>query len=71
MISAETDTVAAEIKPGLRLHEDLGVDSLEMASLLVAIETDFDVVIGADGVASVHTVADLAGAVEKACFQRQ
>lgn len=64
IISAATDAVVAEIHPSLRLHEDLGVDSLEMASLLVAIESHFGVVVDADHVARLHTVRDLADAIE-------
>lgn len=49
--------------PGLRLHEDLGIDSLEMASLLLEIENQFGIRLQADTVQALHTVADLQGAV--------
>lgn len=63
LIAAAAGTVAAEVRPGARLHEDLGVDSLEMAALLVDIEHHFDVVITAEALGNIHTVDDLRTAV--------
>lgn len=63
-IATAADTVVAEVRPGSRLIEDLGVDSLEMAALLVDIENHYEVVITADVLAHIHTVADLQHAVE-------
>ncbi|NIJ70766.1 phosphopantetheine-binding protein [Xanthomonas sp. 60] len=66
LIAAAADTVAAEVRPGARLHEDLGVDSLEMAALLVDIEHHFGVVITSDMLETVHTVDDLHAAIVRA-----
>jgi len=55
--------VAADIRRGDRLVEDLGMDSLEIADLLVTIEEQFDVVISADTLAGARTVAELEAAV--------
>ena len=65
MILAATDTVAAQVTPGARLHEDLGVDSLEMAGLLIDIERRFGVVLTARMLASISTVSELTDAVER------
>ena len=45
------------LSPELRLQEDLGLDSLELAELTVLIEAEFGVDVFADGV--VHTVGDV------------
>ena len=65
MILAATDTVAARVTPGARLHEDLGLDSLEMAGLLIDIEQCFGVVPTAHMLASISTVRELSDTVER------
>lgn len=51
------------ITPNKLLVEDLGVDSLMMFELTVAIEDEFDVLIPVSSVASIRTVQDLYNAV--------
>lgn len=64
LIAAVTGSVAvADIRPGDRLVEDLDLDSLEMADLLVAIEECTGVVITGEALAGVRTVAELESAV--------
>lgn len=68
LIAAVTGTLSApDISGGDRLHEDVGLDSLEMAELLVGIEGRFGVVVSAPLLATLETVSDLealvAGAV--------
>jgi acyl carrier protein len=46
-----------------RLVEDLGIDSLDMADLLVGIENNLGVVIDAEALASIQTVMHLEDAV--------
>lgn len=66
LIALVTGTVAVtEINPGDRLLEDLRMDSLEIADLLVAIEERFDVVITADALAGARTVAELEATVRR------
>lgn len=66
LIALVTGTVAgADINPGDRLVEDLGMDSLEIADLLVTIEERFDVVITADALAGARTVAELEATVRR------
>ncbi|MDR6092757.1 acyl carrier protein [Stenotrophomonas sp. SORGH_AS_0321] len=60
LIARVTGSIAAaDIRGGDRLVEDLGMDSLEIADLLVAIEEQFEVVISADTLAGARTVAEL------------
>lgn len=66
LIAAASDMAAAAVRPGARLHEDLGIDSLEMAALLVDIEHHFAVVITSDVLEKVHTVDDLHAAIVRA-----
>ena len=64
LIAVVTGSIAAaDIRRGDRLVEDLGMDSLEVADLLVAIEEQFDVVISADTLGGARTVAELEDAV--------
>ncbi|MBD7954560.1 hypothetical protein H9654_10155 [Stenotrophomonas sp. Sa5BUN4] len=55
--------IARTIAPSDRLHEDLGMDSLEVADLLVCIENQLGVVITAPMLARIRTVADLESAI--------
>lgn len=48
----------AALSPGLRLREDLGMDSFDLAELTVKIEEACGVDVFADGL--VHTVGELA-----------
>lgn len=45
------------LKPDLRLREDIGLDSLDLAELTVRIEEAFDVDVFADGI--VRTVGEI------------
>lgn len=66
LIAVVTGSVAAmDIHRGDRLVEDLGMDSLEVADLLVAIEERFGVVISADALAGSRTVGELEAAVRR------
>ena len=66
MIVAATGCVAADVTRGVRLVDDLGIDSLEMADLLVEIEIRYGVVLAADTVQALVTVDDLVSAVQRA-----
>lgn len=66
LIARVTGSIAAEdIGPGDRLLQDLGMDSLEIADLLVMIEERFDVIITADALAGSRTVAELEAVVRR------
>ena len=66
LIALVTGSIAvADIRHGDRLVEDLGMDSLEIADLLVTIEEQFDVVISAETLGGARTVAELEDAVAR------
>lgn len=66
LIALVTGSIAvADIRHGDRLVEDLGMDSLEVADLLVAIEERFDVVISAEVLAGARTVGELEATVRR------
>ena len=66
MIATVTGSVAAmDIHRGDRLVEDLCMDSLEIADLLVTIEERFGVVVTAHALAGSRTVGDLEAAVRR------
>lgn len=52
-----------DVRTHERLVEDLGIDSLDMADLLVGIENNLGVVIDAEALASIQTVMHLEDAV--------
>lgn len=70
LIAVAAGSAATAISPGLRLHEDLGVDSLDLAGLLVDIENHFGVVVTADRLDHVHTVGELASTVQQLLHAR-
>jgi len=47
------------VRPGDRIVEDLGAESLDVVNLVAAAEDDYGVEIGEEELADVHTVADL------------
>jgi len=55
----------AKIRPGDRLREDLGLDSLAMIELLFKIEEHFDLEIPNEDLSRITTVADVATYVEE------
>lgn len=48
------------IEPGSRLVEDLGIDSLDLVSIVLSAQESYGVVIDEDDVATLRTVSDLA-----------
>jgi len=61
---------AQTLGPGHRLVEDLEIDSLEMADLLLDIEDRFGVVLGSSVVLSLQTVGDVQKAVRESVQAR-
>jgi acyl carrier protein len=64
-ISILTRSERTTITPGLRIKEDLGIDSLEFVELVQLIEQKLGILIGDDVVASVRDVGALVLAVER------
>lgn len=54
-----------KIAPDARIVEDLGADSLDVVELLSQLEDEFGITIPDDDVEKLHTVADVAAALEK------
>lgn len=52
------------VEPQLRLIEDLGLDSIHIMTLAMAVEDHFQVCLDEDDEARILTVADLIGVVE-------
>lgn len=63
LIERQVDTALHPVQAPHRLVEDLRLDSLDMASLLVDIELHHHVVVDAATLAITRTVADLQAAV--------
>jgi len=57
--------VSGEIRPGSRLVEDLGGQSIELLSLATAVEDRFRVVLEETDEAGISTVGDLAALVAR------
>ena len=52
-----------ELKPEIRLVEDLAIDSLDLVGVIVKIQDDYGVIIEDDDVTSLRSIADLAAYV--------
>jgi acyl carrier protein len=49
---------AARVKPGAKLVDDLGADSLDLVELMVSIEDEFEIEITDDAFENVQTVGE-------------
>jgi acyl carrier protein len=58
----------ARITPSTRLVEDLGLDSLEMQSVLLTLEEEHNIRLPPGSLAGVATVDDLAAAIKRAVY---
>ena len=63
LIAIRCDRFIDEVLAHTRLREDLHLDSIEMAELLIDIEDNHGVTLDADVLATVQTVAELEAAV--------
>lgn len=54
-----------KIKPGARIADDLGADSLDTVELIMAFEEEFDIVIPEEDAEKLLTVKELMAYVEK------
>ena len=54
-----------DVKPAMRIKEDLGADSLDVVEILMAIEDKYGFVVPDEVVMSVKTVQDLVRVAEK------
>jgi acyl carrier protein len=60
----EFDMEAGEIGPETTLTGDLGMDSLEIMELLMALEKKLNITIPAEDIVGLKTVAEVAGYLE-------
>jgi len=51
------------LEPGMRLVEDLGLDSIRLVVLAAEIENHFRIALAPEDDARIHTVGDLAAAI--------
>lgn len=49
----------SEITEDSHVLEDLGADSLDMAEILVAVESEFDITVEEDDVSGLRTIGDI------------
>ena len=54
-----------ELEPGMRLVEDLELDSIRLMTLAMEVEDHFRICLDEDDEAAIVTVADLIGVVKK------
>lgn len=66
LIAAQLPVTAAQVKPESRLVEDLGADSANIMILVFDMETEFDIEVDNEVLASVTTVKDIVDYLEKA-----
>lgn len=64
-LAADTLEVDRDLEPSSRLVEDLGLDSIRLLTLAVAVEDHFGICLDADDEAALVTVADLLAVVER------
>ena len=65
LILSQLPVKAEDIKPESRLIEDLGADSANIMILIMDLESEFDVVVEDDALASIKTVGDIVDYLEK------
>lgn len=65
VIADEIGDGEKEIRPDLRLIEDLGLDSLDAISLAIALEEEFSIEIPDDDLETLLTVKDVCDYVER------
>ena len=49
----------SEITPDMSISEDLGIDSLDLVDIAMALEDEFDIMVSDDELASLKTVRDI------------
>ena len=65
MLAEALNLPAEKVTPDAKIVEDLGADSLDVVELLSRLEDEYGVMIPDEDVETLHTVADVAAAIEK------
>ena len=55
----------SEVTPDMSISEDLGIDSLDLVDLAMALEDEFDIMVSDDELATLKTVRDIAAYVSE------
>lgn len=61
----DSDRTPDQLSVDSRLREDLGLNSLTVVDLIVAIEDEFDISVSDDDLASLVTLRDVVGTIER------
>ncbi|SHO52318.1 acyl carrier protein [Anaerocolumna xylanovorans] len=65
LLKSEIQVRDVEINEGTSLKDDLGLDSLDMMSLVAEVEDDFKVEIDETELPGIHTVGDIISKLEE------
>ncbi len=65
LLVEELDLDENEVTLESNIREDLGADSLDMVDLIMSIEDAFDIKVEESDTASIKTVGDIVGYIEK------
>jgi len=65
MLIRQLNKKPEQVKPEMRIKEDLGADSLDVVEILMGIEDKYGIQVPDETVMGIKTVADLAAVVEK------
>jgi acyl carrier protein len=64
LVSAYTGTRVEDLKPEMRLQEDLGLDSIDAVEILVEVEASIGVRLEAEELAEMRTLRDVLARLE-------
>lgn len=65
IISAEMDIAREEIDAQSNLYDDLGLDSMDLLSMVLSIEENFGVRFSKDDISVIRTVTDIETAIKQ------
>ncbi len=65
MLAEALNLPVEKVSADAKIVEDLGADSLDVVELLSRLEDEYGVIIPDEEVENLHTVADVAAAIEK------
>ncbi|MDR0461764.1 MAG: acyl carrier protein [Christensenellaceae bacterium] len=64
MLMKQLNKKPDDVKPGMRIKEDLGADSLDVVEILMSIEDKYGFTVPDEVVMGIKTVADLAKVID-------
>ena len=69
IIAEQLDVNVEELKPETNFKEDLGVDSLDLFELVMALEEEFDTEIPSEDLEKIATINDIAEYLKEKCVE--